>query len=153
MDSKAQQQMADYIRANAQKYTREAIRARLLAAGHDPAQIDAAWELEMASAAGGLVALAKVLFVVGALLGAVGAFAALGASSYTGSVSAPLFLIGYAISYGAIGYGVVRLLRWAVPRYRIRGLWAGLLALVLLPAYGALMLGTCAGAFTFARGG
>ena len=36
--------MTDYIRANRDRYSREAIRAQLIAAGHDSAAIDAAWE-------------------------------------------------------------------------------------------------------------
>ena len=36
-------QIDDYIRANSDKYTREAIRERLIAAGHDIASVDAAW--------------------------------------------------------------------------------------------------------------
>ena len=34
--------IVEYIRANSEKYTKEAIRNQLLAAGHDPADIDAA---------------------------------------------------------------------------------------------------------------
>jgi hypothetical protein len=150
------QQITEYIRANATKYTREAIREQLIAAGHDPVQIDGVWELEMSSvregaAGGGLAAVARAFFKVGAAIGALGAFAALGISPYTGS--APIFLVVYAVSYGAIGYGVVRLLRWAGPRFRIRGVWAGLVGLALLPIYGALMLGTCVGAYALGRGG
>jgi hypothetical protein len=152
------QQITDYIRANGTKYTREAIREQLIAAGHDPVQIDGVWELEMSSvregaAGGGLAAVARAFFIVGAVIGALGAFAALGVSPYTGSASAPIFLVIYAVSYGAIGYGLVRLLRWAGPRFRIRGVWAGLVGLALLPIYGALMFGTCLGAFYLARGG
>ncbi|MDP9468325.1 MAG: hypothetical protein M3P32_06245 [Chloroflexota bacterium] len=153
----AQQQIAEYIRANGEKYTREAIRDQLVAAGHDPAQIDAALEREMGSArdgapGAGLAVFAMVLFILAAVIGAFGAVLLLG-SAYVGSVSAPIFLVGYAVSYAAIGYGIVRLLRWAGPRFRIRGAWAGLLGVALIPAYGALMFGTCLGAFTIARGG
>ncbi|MDQ3689586.1 MAG: hypothetical protein M3406_06035 [Chloroflexota bacterium] len=35
--------IADYIRANRKKYTREVIREQLVTAGHDPAEIDATW--------------------------------------------------------------------------------------------------------------
>ncbi len=35
--------IADYIRANRRKYTREVIREQLIKAGHDPAAIDATW--------------------------------------------------------------------------------------------------------------
>lgn len=36
--------MDDYIRANRDRYTREATTRQLEAAGHDPAEIAAAWE-------------------------------------------------------------------------------------------------------------
>jgi len=35
--------IADYIRANRKKYTREVIREQLVKAGHDPSEIDATW--------------------------------------------------------------------------------------------------------------
>lgn len=35
--------IADFIRANRKRYTREAIRQQLVEAGHDPAEIDATW--------------------------------------------------------------------------------------------------------------
>ena len=35
--------IADFIRANRRRYTREVIREQLIAAGHDPAEIDATW--------------------------------------------------------------------------------------------------------------
>ena len=147
----------DYIAANHGKYTRESIRERLVAAGHGAAQIDAAWELEVGrarqAAPGNAVAsFALLLYLFGGVVGAVGAFAALGSSSYLGSVSAPTFLIVYAAGYLAIGYAIVRLVRSAARRFRITGLWSGLLALALIPIYGALMLGTCLGAFNLARG-
>ena len=149
--------ITDYIRANLGRYTREAIRAQLIATGHDAAQIDAAWELEVGrarqAAPGNAVAsFALFLYVFVGVIGAFGAFAALGSSSYLGSVSALIFLIVYAGSYLAIGYAIVRLLRSAARRFRITGLWSGLLALALIPIYGALMLGTCLGAFNLARG-
>ena len=37
--------IADFIRANRKTYTREAIRQQLIDAGHDPADIDATWEM------------------------------------------------------------------------------------------------------------
>ena len=35
--------IADFIRDNRRRYTREAIRQQLIEAGHDPAAIDATW--------------------------------------------------------------------------------------------------------------
>lgn len=37
--------IADFIRENRKRYTREAIRQQLVDAGHDPADIDATWEM------------------------------------------------------------------------------------------------------------
>jgi hypothetical protein len=37
--------IAEYIRANERTYTREAIRLKLIDAGHDPAEIDRTWEM------------------------------------------------------------------------------------------------------------
>jgi hypothetical protein len=37
--------IADYIRANRRRYTRDAIRQQLIDAGHDPAEIDATWRV------------------------------------------------------------------------------------------------------------
>lgn len=36
-------EIEEYIRANRQRYTRDAVTERLRAAGHDPAEIEAAW--------------------------------------------------------------------------------------------------------------
>ncbi|MEX0626987.1 MAG: hypothetical protein WD402_10615 [Chloroflexota bacterium] len=133
------EQIRDYIQENRQKYTREAIRDQLIAAGHDAAQIDGAWALEMASPASqsgdGLSMLARALFVLGMLVGAFGALA-LTTSSYVGSVSALIFLPGYAVSYVAVGYGIVRLLRWAEAAFRIPAILGVLIGLALLPIYG-----------------
>ena len=43
--------IADYIRANRDQYTRDAMRDRLIEAGHDPVAVDAALEADAASAA------------------------------------------------------------------------------------------------------
>jgi hypothetical protein len=60
----------------------------------------------------------------------------------------PIFAVGYL----GIGFAIILLLRWAVPRFGIKGIWAGLLGLALIPIFGALMFGTCVAAFTIGRG-
>lgn len=70
------------------------------------------------------------------------------AASFGSGGSLPIF----AAAYLGIGFGIVLLLRWAVPRFRIKGIWAGLLGLALIPIFGALMFGTCVAAFSIGRG-
>ena len=131
----------EYIRANRGRYTDEAIRKTLASAGHDPAAIEEAYRRVTAPRlATGLVTEAWVLLGVGGALGLLGFGLA---SSFGTSTGLPLFLLGYA----GIGTGLALLLRWAVPRFGIRGGWGGLIGFLLVPAYGALMFGTCLAAF------
>jgi hypothetical protein len=141
----------DYIRANTGRYTPEAIRANLIAAGHDPAAIDAefaaiaaGWDAR-SSGSDGLLSEAWILFIVGGVAGLAGFGMA---ASFGSGGFFPIFAVGYL----GIGFGIILLLRWAVPRFHIKGLWAGLLGLVLVPVFGALMFGTCAAAFAVGRG-
>ena len=141
----------DYIQSMTGRYTPEAIRANLIAAGHDPAAVDAelaaiAAEREARSSNGeGLLVEAWILFIVGGVAGLVGFGMA---ASFGSGGSFPIFAAGYL----GIGVGIILLLRWAVPRFRIKGIWAGLLGLVLVPVFGALMFGTCVAAFAVGRG-
>jgi hypothetical protein len=141
----------DYIRANHDRYAPEAIRAQLVAAGHDPAAVDAelaAFASERATSDGagnGLVTEAWILLIAGGVAGLAG-FAI--ASSLGSGGSLPIFLVAYL----GIGLGIIMLLRWAVPRLGIKGIWAGVLGLGLIPIFGALMFGTCAAAFAVGRG-
>jgi hypothetical protein len=73
----------DYVRANLHTNSREAIRSRLVEAGHDLARVDAVWEQEWNAARQGgaetsLSALALSLFFVGAVIGTLGALTLLG---------------------------------------------------------------------------
>ena len=139
----------DYIRANLATHTREAIRTALIAGGHPPERIDATWAEEWQGFAversvGNLRALSLILFVVGAIVGGLGALAlAAFAGSYGNSSVIPLFLILYAVGYVAIGYGLSRLVGWGVWRFRLSGWGTFLLGVLLIPAYGALMFGGC----------
>ena len=157
MDPEVSNQVTDYIKANRARYTHEAVREQLIMAGYEPAQVDAAWELEVGSqpggsAGGGVVAFARVLFIIAALLGAVGGLSlSSGSLGYPKPASLPIFWGTFAITYLAVGYGIIRLLRWAVRRFSIRSAWAALVGLALIPIYGAFMLGTCLGAFSLSR--
>lgn len=147
----------EYIRNNRARYTDVAIRATLMAAGHDPAEIDEAFRRlgsappEASAAAlavkgmSALLAFGWLLFILGGIIGLLG----IGMAASFGSVgSLPVYLIAYV----GIGLGLVLLLRWAEPRLRIRGVWAALLGLLLIPIFGGLMFGTCAAAFAIGRG-
>ena len=140
----------DYIESMTGRYTPEAIRANLIAAGHDPAAVDAALaalasEREASSGPGdGLLAEAWILFIVGGVTGLAGFGMA---SSFGSGGSFPIFAAGYL----GIGFAIVLLLRWAVPRFGIKGIWAGLLGLALIPIFGGLMFGTCVAAFAVGR--
>lgn len=141
----------DFIAANWVRYTRETITKQLLEAGHDPAAIDAEFAATAAeratrsSSANGLLTEAWILFIVGGVTGLAGFGMA---ASFGSGGSFPIF----AAAYLGIGFGIVLLLRWAVPRFRIKGIWAGLLGLALIPVFGALMFGTCVAAFSIGRG-
>jgi hypothetical protein len=141
----------DYIQAHTGRYTPEAIRSRLIAAGHDPAAIDAEFAAIAAEHAtrpsdtNGLLTEAWILFIVGGVTGLAGFGMA---ASFGSGGSFPLF----AVAYLGIGFAIVLLLRWAVPRFRIKGIWAGILGLALIPIFGALMFGTCVAAFSIGRG-
>lgn len=145
----------EYIRNNRGTYTDEAIRATLISAGHDPADIGEAFRrvgvaAPQAGAArpavkgmSALLAFAWLLFVLGGIIGLLG----IGMAASFGTIgSLPVYLIAYI----GIGLAVVLLLRWAQPR--IRGVWAVVLGLLLIPIFGGLMFGTCAAAFAIGRG-
>ena len=143
----------DYIQSMSGRYIPEAIRANLIAAGHDPAAVDAelaAIAAERATGSGnknGLVSEAWILFIVGGVAGLAGVALAASAGSSSGAVF-PIFAAGYL----GIGYGIILLLRWVVPRFRIKGLGAALVGLALIPVFWGLMLGTCVAAFSIGRG-
>jgi hypothetical protein len=138
----------DYIQANRGTYTDQAIRENLVAAGHEPAAIDAAFaHLGVAAPAGqppmpatGLVTFAWILFVIAGLIGLAG-FGFNGPDISVGS--APIFVL----AFGGVGLALILLLRWAIPRFGISGGGAWLIGLGLLPAFFALLYGSCAASF------
>jgi len=145
----------DYIRVNRGTYTDDAIREMLITVGHEPAAIEEGFRrlgLEPAwnpmpdpGPATGLIAEAWILFTIGGLLGLAGFSMA---ASFGSGGSFPIFLVAYI----GVGLGIVLLLRWAVPKLGIRGVWAGVIGVALVPIFGALMFGTCAAAFAAGRG-
>ena len=140
----------EYIRTNRGTYTDEAIRDTLMGAGHDLADIEAAFQrlgfepkwnpIPDPGPATGLIAEAWILFIVGGLTALAGFLAAAG---FNRSGSLPVLLAAYL----GIGLGIVLLMRWAVPKLGIRGVWAAVIGVALVPLFGALMFGTCAAAF------
>lgn len=146
-----------YIKTNQGTYTDQAIRETLVSVGHEPSAIDAAFrglglvappdtgEGAAPSGPSGLLEIAWIAFVLCGLAGLAGFTLAL---SFSSGGSLPIFLG----SYVGIGLLIIFLLRWAVPRFGLRGIWAVLLGIALVPIYGGLMLGTCAAAFAIGRG-
>ena len=140
----------DYIEANRGTYTDEAIRDHLASAGHDPAAIEAgfrrlgvqpSWDpVADPGPATSLVTEAWILLAIGGLLGLAGFSMA---ASFGSGGSLPIFLVAYL----GIGLAIVLLLRWAVPRLGIRGIWAGVVGVLMIPIFGAVMFGTCVAAF------
>lgn len=132
------QGIADYIRTNRDKYTRGAIRDQLLAAGHDQAAIDEAWEAVEADAPGnppepsraGIVIYVLVWYVLGALI--------------TLPIALGAGLVWFIVLYLVVG-GVVAYL---VTRIQVAG--AGwLLAVPLVPiAFALIAFGTCVAAYS-----
>jgi hypothetical protein len=91
-----------YINANRDRYTRESIRAQLIAAGHDPTAVDAELERTALPAAaplkrGTVTAYVWATYLVGA--GVILVFTALGLR---------LLGLGWLLLYGVIGFFVAR---------------------------------------------
>ena len=149
-----------YIREHRPRYTDEAIRKNLIAAGHGPAAIDEAFRrfgpvgqptpgeaTRPSNDQSGLMVFTWTLYILGGIVGLLGV--ALAASFGSGAgLAVPIFLVAYL----GVGFGIILLLRWAVPRFAIKGIWVGMLSLALVPIFGALMFGTCVAAFTVGRG-
>ncbi len=146
----------DYIHANMGTNTREAITKALVAAGHDQAHVDAVWQEEWraASVSGtrrSLTALSVSLFIVGGVAGGLGALLIGGVSSGQQAGPGLVFWALYAVVYLAVGYGILRFVGWAVPRFGITGWLAGLIGVVLFPVYGVLMFGGCLATYGIAQ--
>jgi hypothetical protein len=128
----------DYILANRDKYTKEAIQDRLLAAGHDQAAIDQAWQAVEAGASPtpespsrtGIVTYVLVWYALGALITLPIAL----------SVGFGVFLLLYVVVGGVVAY--------LVSRIHVAG--AGwFLAVPLVPiAFFVIAFGTCLAAYS-----
>ena len=133
----------DYIRANRDRYTREAIREQLIAAGHRAEDIDRAWE-ELATAEpppsrfNGLAVFALVLLVVGAAFAAFGALLVTSFNYVIARGPAGFFVL-YAVLYLGIGSVII----WVASQIRVSGTAQFVLGILLVPVYISLMLGTC----------
>jgi hypothetical protein len=95
----------EYIRANRDRYTREAITAQLVANGHDPAEVEAAWAaMQPASRqpdASGPVS-GRVLAVL-ILLGVVAVAITWSGTSYGANVIAPIvYAIATTVAVGVV---------------------------------------------------
>jgi hypothetical protein len=119
----------DYIRENRTRYTKEAIRAQLVAAGHPAADVDAAWD----RVGGGSAAAAPVgwrprwrEFLVLLVLGAIGAALVWSGQPYSAGGVAP---IAYAIVL-SIGFGAAKLISITIDRGAIdqAALWMAVIA-------------------------
>jgi hypothetical protein len=139
------QSIADYIRANRDKYTRDAIRGQLLAAGHTPDAIDEAWrvlEAEPLAVPPGTTARkvrtgwAIVLYAAGLLSLLVAAVSALVQPN-----SSRVFFILFLVLYAVAGYFVVR---W-IARWRpLTGFGQLLVAIFVLPVmFFLVVFGSC----------
>jgi hypothetical protein len=147
--------ITDYIRANRDRYTREAIRAQLIAAGHDSAAIDAAWDevgrsaKPDAPAPGGtgrfVAGLALVLYALGFL----GVLPLAGAAPYR--TTGPLALLVGLVIYAVAGYLALRAVRWAAAHLH-PGFLGALVALLALPiAFTAVVVGSWVGGLRLTR--
>ncbi len=145
----------DYIRANRSTYTQEAIRDNLVAAGHDPAAVDGrvrrvglGTRLEPGASRRPAPVGSSPRPGSSSSCAASSAWqASRMAMSFSGHGSFPIFL--WDLRW--IGLAVVLLVRWAVPKLGIRGVWAGVLGVALVPIFGALMFGTCVAALRIGR--
>jgi hypothetical protein len=140
----------DYILANRDRYTRDAIREQLIAAGHKAEDVDRIWEAlgpteeRPSSRFTGLAIFALVLLVIGAAIGAFGGFliASLNAS-YSGSDTGVVrFFLVYAAIYLVTGSIMV----WVANRIRVSDTVQFVLGVLLIPVYIGLMFGTCVAA-------
>ena len=136
-------EIEQYIRDNWWTYTHEAVTKHLIAAGHDPAEIEAAWLLidqEKKHAASAeripIIAYVSLWFVIGLLVTLI-----LGSgSNWSGPTGFyVLFLTGYLVVGALVGYGISRV--------RVSG-WGWLLAIPLVPLiFAVVWWGTCTAAY------
>jgi hypothetical protein len=105
----------DYIRQNHDRYTREAVRDQLLAAGHDPAAIDAAWARvdegrPAATPLGWRPGWREYLLLL--VVGAIGAAIVWAGEPYGAGMIAP---VAYAVIL-TVGFGAAKLISILIDR-------------------------------------
>jgi len=116
MEPSANDPIHDYIRANRDRYTKEAIRDQLLAAGHEQAAIDEAWQQIVAEATparpegSNLSLYVWILYWLGA--GIIAAFIVIGFVGGGGFVS---FFVGWLVAYLVLTYLPARAMARARP--------------------------------------
>lgn len=129
----------DYIAANRDRYTRETITRQLIAAGHDRALINAAWEGQTTTQTRPIERKWNVRLVAYVLLAYGVGIVALLWTGYWRSL--PEWLVGYVI----IG-GICALL---MTRIRVSG-WGWVAVVLLVPlAFFSIWYGTCLAALQF----
>jgi hypothetical protein len=142
----------DYILANRDRYTREAISEQLVAAGHSADDVDRTWDEVAATQPqpqprrarlNGVAIVAIVLLVIGAAFGAFGALLVTSLNTnYADGAAGGRFFLVYAVLYLGIG----SILVWVATRIRASDTVQFVLGVLLVPVYIGLMLGTCAAA-------
>jgi hypothetical protein len=147
--------ITDYIRANRDRYSREAIRAQLIAAGHDSPAIEAAWDDVTRTtkpdppAPRGTRRFVTGLALLLYLLGFLGVAPLAGVAPYR--TTGPLALLVGLVIYGIAGYLALRLIRWAAAHLD-PGFLGALVSLLALPiAFGAVVVGSWLGGLRLTR--
>jgi hypothetical protein len=140
MEPPANDPIRDYIRANRDRYTKEAIRDQLLAAGHDQSAIDAAWqqvaaEEPPAAAQGKNLALYVwiLYWLGGAVIATITLLALLGSTGGSGFTA---FGVAWLVAYLALTFFPARAMARARPTGGI-----GLLGLIVLAPLVVVLIG------------
>lgn len=135
--------LSNYIAANRERFTREAITAQLVDAGHDPAAIEAAWATVThapPSADGSFFTVFnRIVFGLGLILALLGGAAIFGLSDG----AALWLLIPYLLAYTLLGMGAIWLFRRIDRRLHFAGFGAALAASAMIVVFAGLVFGTC----------
>jgi len=125
------EQVANYIRENRGRYTKEAITSQLIAAGHDPAAIEEAWAVVNAAARSAAESAGPRTRYWPVLLGLTGVGGVLTFISWEfGAPLATVFYVATVLVVMAIGIGVTRAAS--------SGAWIVLVGLGVVSALGLL---------------
>ena len=146
MEPTSDEAIRNYVRTQGKAYTREAVREHLVAAGHDPARIDAIWAEEWGAAASPKASTdAKAVDRIG-ITAYVILWLIIGLLPLLGNPATALpFIAAWLVAGGIAGF--------LITRVRVSG-WGWLLAIPLVPV--ALFLvwwGTCLATYNVLRTG